>query len=105
MALDDKKKPLRKGIGKIRTALRTAMAGGVVAAAEGALNTDEEKNDASNIIVANSLPNAGNEILDGAIKDENTSFQELTNAAKIAKEADVEEQKIKTQTAQQNIDV
>jgi hypothetical protein len=139
MALDNKKKPLRKGIGKIRTALSNAMSGSVAAAdknetdpdlklgieakknplistksaaplptiadEERSLNTDEQKNDASNIIVANSLPNAGNEILDGAIKDENTSFQELTNAAKIAKEADVEEQKIKTQTAQQNIDV
>lgn len=75
-----------------------------IADEERSLSTDEQKNDASNIIVANSLPNAGNEILDGAIKDENTSFQELTNAAKIAKEADTEEQKIKTQTAQENID-
>jgi len=69
------------------------------------LSTEEGKTDAANVVVANTLPNSGNEVLDAATKDENISFQGLVDAKKLAGETDTEEQKIKAETAKQNIDV
>lgn len=95
---------------KIGAAIKTALAKKAESDLESnvddsPLNTEEGKTDAANVVVANTLPNSGNEVLNAATKDENISFQGLVDAKKLAGETDKEEQKIKAETAQQNIDV
>lgn len=97
---------LNKNIQKIGSSLKDILSKNVSSEQEvNPLETEEGKVAAKNTVIANTLPNSGNEVLNAALKDKNISFQGLTEAYKIAKEADDEEQKIKAETAQENIDV
>lgn len=103
-------KPVGPDLNKIGAAIKNALAKKAESNVEtgledSPLNTEEGKTDAANVVVANTLPNSGNEVLDAAAKDENTSFQGLIEAKNLAEETDKEEQKIKAETAQENIDV